>query len=178
MAKYLVTCACGRQLAVETGQAGESITCECGATVAVPTFRQLRTLPLATEATATTAAGAGWGKRQGAITVSLLLAALFLALAGVSRMSEIPVPVFDPAARSKSIDHDVSNMTPLAAWQVWVNNYRTLSHTGFEVFKHPATESMQITLDWHRAIQKTLMSLAAACGVAAVVLAFAGGGKK
>jgi len=90
------------------------------------------------------------------------LAALFLALAGVSRMSEIPVPVFDPAARSKSIDHDVSNMTPLAAWQVWVNNYRTLSHTGFEVFKHPMNDSMQITLDWHRAIQKTLMSLAAA----------------
>jgi hypothetical protein len=178
MAKYLVTCACGRQLAVETGQAGDSIPCECGAQVAVPTFRQLRTLPVATEATATAAAGASWGKRQGAITVSLLLAALFLALAGVSRMSEVPVPVFDPTARNKSIDQDVSNMTPLAAWQVWVANYRTLSHTGFEVFKHPMNDSMQITLDWHRAIQKTLLSLAAACVVAAVLLVFSGGGKK
>ena len=49
MAKYLVPCVCGRQHAVDTGQAGESLVCECGATVAVPTLRQLRELPPARE---------------------------------------------------------------------------------------------------------------------------------
>jgi hypothetical protein len=171
MAKYLVTCSCGRQLAVETGQAGETITCDgCGATIVAPTLRQLRTLPVATEAAGTTTTGPSWGARQGAMTASLLVAVLCLILAAVSRMSEIPVPEFDPAARTATIDRDVANMTPVNAWDIWVNNYRTLSLTGFEVFKHPATASMQTTLDWHRAIQKTLVSVAAACTVGAVVL--------
>ena len=117
MAKYLVDCACGRQHTVETRQAGESLVCECGTTVPVPTLRQLRQLPEARAETASTAAsGPAWGGRQRAITVSLLLAAVCLAVAGVSRSLEMPVPILDTAAYTKNVDRLVGTMSPLQAW--------------------------------------------------------------
>lgn len=174
MAKYLVSCLCGRQHAVDTGQAGESLACGCGATVAVPTLRQLRQLPEArTEATLT--ARPAWGFRQGAMTVSLLLAAICLVMAGASRFSERPVPKIDPVARTVQVDKQVDAMTPLEAWQLWNNQYRSLSTTGFEVYKHPAAAVMQQNLDWHHWIQITTLAAAAVFGVTAAVLGFGGG---
>jgi hypothetical protein len=167
MAKYLVPCVCGRRLAVDTGQAGESLVCECGATVAVPTLRQLRQLPESCDVAAAPA-GSTWGLRQGAITVSLLLAAVCLVLAGLSKYSEQPLPTIDPVARTASVDKQVGAMTPLEAWQVWINSYQSLATTGFEVYKHPASAAMEMNLDWHRAIQWS------ALGLAAVFLATAG----
>ncbi len=173
MAKYFVPCLCGRQLAVDTGQAGESLVCDCGATVAVPTLRQLRQLPEAREESAV-ATGPTWGLRQAAITVSLLLAALCLISAAASRSSEQPVPTIDPVVRTTLVDKQVSAMTPLAAWQSWIESYQSLATTGFEVYKHPATDAMQQNLDWHRWIQKAALALAGVCVVAAVVLGLGG----
>jgi hypothetical protein len=168
MAKYLVPCACGRRLAVDTGQAGESLVCDCGATVAVPTLRQLRQLPATREESAPVG-GPAWGFRQGAITVSLLLAAVCLIVATASRMSERPVPTIDPAARTSLVDRQVTAMTPLDAWQSWNDSYQSLSTTGFEVYKHPATDAMQQNLDWHRWIQWSTLGLAAVFVAAAAV---------
>ncbi len=176
MAKYLLTCACGRQHVVETRQAGESLECGCGTMVAVPTLRQLRMLPAAREETTATVSPP-WGLRQAAITVNLLLAAACLTLAGVSRYSERPVPTIDPVKYSAEVDRLVSQLTPLEGWQRWIDTYQPLSITGFEAYKHPATDAMQQNLDWHRWIQWSAFSLAAVFLAAAVVLALAGGDK-
>ena len=168
MAKYLVPCLCGRQLAVDTGRAGESLVCDCGATVAVPTLRQLRQLPEAREESVAVG-GSAWGFRQAAITVSLLLAAVCLIVAAASRYSERPIPTIDPVVRTTLVDKQVSAMTPLQAWQSWIESYQSLATTGFEVYKHPATDAMQQNLDWHRWIQWSALGLAAVFVVVAVV---------
>jgi hypothetical protein len=178
MAKYLVNCTCGRQHTVETRQAGESIMCECGATVPVPTLRQLRQLPEASAETASVAAsGPAWGGRQRAITVSLLLAAACLAVAGVSRSLEVPVPVLDAAAYSKNVDRLVGTMTPLQAWQRWHDTYELLRTTGFEVYKHPAEAAMEQALTWHHGVQLISLGLAALFGMVAVAAWLSKGGR-
>jgi hypothetical protein len=171
MAKYLVTCTCGRQLAVETGQAGESLTCDCGATVAVPPFRQLRELPVERQ-DAAPAAGSTWGLREGAITVCLLVALACLIAATASRYSEQPLPTIDPVARTESVDRELTNMTPLQAWELWQNSYKQLAATGFEVYKHPAANYLQQNLNWHKWIQIVTLSAAAVCAALAGALAF------
>jgi hypothetical protein len=176
MAKYLVTCTCGRQLAVETGQAGESLTCDCGATVAVPPFRQLRELPVERQ-DAAPAAGSTWGLREGAITVCLLVALACLIAAAASRYSEQPLPTIDPVARTESVDRELTNMTPLQAWERWIDFYEPLKTSGFIVYKHPETDAMQTELDWHRWIQRAALGLAAVFGVVAAGMWFAGGGR-
>jgi hypothetical protein len=179
MAKYLVDCTCGRQHTVETRQAGESMVCECGATVPIPTLRQLRQLPEASAATAGIAAsGPTWGGRQRTITVSLLLAAVFLAVAAMSRSLEVPVPVLDPVAYTKNVDRLVGTMTPLQAWERWQDTYEPLRTTGFEVFKHPAEKLMTQALTWHKGVQRIALGLAAVCGAVAVVTWFSKGGRQ
>jgi hypothetical protein len=174
MAKYLGACVCGRQHQVETRQAGESFACDCGAKITVPTLRQLRQLPEAREEIAAST-GTPWGARQGAMTVSLLLAAVSLAIAGLSRYSERPVPTLDSVAYTQNVNRLVTNMTPLQAWERWIDTYQPLTTTGFEVYKHPATDAIQKNLDWHRWIQLIAVGLAAVFGVMAVVLGVSGG---
>jgi hypothetical protein len=169
MPKYLLSCTCGRQIAVEPGQAGESLVCDCGTTVVAPTLRQLRHLPEARDEGP--AHAPSWGLRQGAITISLIAAAICLALATASRLAERPVPEIDVKAHTQIVDQSVSNMTPLAAWRLWIDSYQLLAARGFEEVKHPQANAIQQTLNWHRAIQKTLIATASVCLVAAVVLA-------
>lgn len=176
MAKHLLTCGCGRQHTVETRQAGESISCDCGATLPVPTLRQLRQLPEA-RGEPLAAGGPAWGARQATITVSLLLATVCLAIAAMSRMSEKPVPELDPVAYGKNVDFLISNMTPLQAWERWIDNYEPLKTSGFIVFKHPDSAAMQTDLDWHRWIQRAALGLAALFGVLAAGMWFAGGSR-
>ena len=166
-------------MAVDPGQAGESLPCDCGAAVAVPTLRQLRQLPMARdEAGATTRAVApAWGLQQGAITVILMLAATCLVLAGVSRYAERPVPQFDPLVQTQYVDRQVENLSPLGAWQVWLDSYQSLATQGFEVITHPNAEAMQQDLDWHRWMQKLLLAAAAVFGVAAAVIGIMGRGR-
>jgi hypothetical protein len=177
MAKYLLTCGCGRQHTVETRQAGESIPCDCGATLSVPTLRQLRQLPEARD-DAAASGGPAWGARQATITVSLLLVVVCLAIAALSRMSQKPVPEIDPVAYAKNVDFQIANMTPQQGWERWIDFYEPLKTTGFTVFKHPETDAMQTELDWHRWIQRAALGLAAVFGLVAVGLAVVGGRAK
>jgi hypothetical protein len=183
MAKYLVACSCGRQHTVETRQAGETIACECGATVAVPTLRQLRLLPEAGDETASekkstaAAAAPSWGVRQRVITLCLLAAAACLAIAGVSRSLEQPLPEIDSVAYTKNVDRMVGAMTPLAAWQRWHDTYEPLRSTGFEVYKHPAEAAMKQALTWHHGVQVASLGLAALLGVVAVAAWLSKSGK-
>jgi hypothetical protein len=175
MAKYLLACACGREHAVETRQAGESIPCDCGTRLEVPTLRKLRELPLAGEVEA--AAGPAWGARQGAMTACLLVVAASLVVAAACRLTEVPLPTIDPVKYSASVDQLVSNMTPLEAWERWVDTYQPLATTGFEIYRHPASAAIQLNLDWHRWIEWVALGLAAVFGGVAGAIGLAGGTK-
>ncbi|MDR0611111.1 MAG: hypothetical protein LBG58_13460 [Planctomycetaceae bacterium] len=47
--KYLLPCSCGRSLAIETSQAGQTLTCSCGQTQQVPSLLKIKNLPVAEE---------------------------------------------------------------------------------------------------------------------------------
>jgi len=175
MAKYLVPCVCGREHEVDAGQAGDRLTCDCGATVTVPTLRQLRQMPTVREQSAAET-GPIWGFRQAAMTLCLLAAAACLVVAGASWFSEQPVPTIDPTAYAQNVDRRVRQLTPLQGWRRWVDTYQPLATTGFNVYKHPATDRMQQVLDWHHWIERIALALAAVCVVAAMAFRFAGGG--
>jgi len=186
MARYLVACTCGRQHTVETRQAGETIVCECGATVAVPTLRQLRQLPEAGAGRAEAAgsataaadgAAAGWGARQRVITVCLLLAAVALAVVGVSRMLERPVPKLDTVEYTKGVERVIANLTPVQAWELWQKQYEPLRSKGFEVFRPQGEAAMIRALAMHRGTQMIALGVAAVCAVVAIATWLAKGGK-
>jgi hypothetical protein len=169
MAKYLISCSCGRQHAVDTAQAGDSLTCQCGETVAVPTLRQLRQLPPA-ESEPAAPAGSAWGVRQGAITVCLLFAAACVAIAIASRVSEKQMVSVNPVARAKYVERQIAAMTPLQAWQLWVHLYQPLTITGFQTERHSNADAIQRMLLWYHWIQGIALALAGVGVVAAVVL--------
>ena len=53
--KYLLPCSCGKSVAVEVSQAGQSVRCPCGNTLDVPAMRLIRQLPPAVRRTSTNA---------------------------------------------------------------------------------------------------------------------------
>ncbi len=96
--KYLMTCACGQQTAVDSSQSGLRLPCQCGQQLEVPTHRGLMQLPRAEPATTTvateTATTGGWGRRQGVLFLAAMLLLVAAALWGWvhSRMPEDPWP--------------------------------------------------------------------------------------
>ncbi len=91
-------------------------------------------------------------------------------MAAASRLTEQPIPTIDAAKYANTVSQMVSTMTPLQAWKQWNDVYQPLMTTGFEVYKHPASDAMQLNLDWHRWIQWIALALAAVFGGAALVL--------
>jgi hypothetical protein len=166
MSKHLLTCECGREVVVDTAQAGESIGCECGKTIAVSTLRQLRQLPLAEEQKV--AAASSWGVRQGVIASCLIAATLCAIVAAVSYSKQPEMPVFDPVQYTRMTNDQIDRMTPMNAWRTWVNGYRNLGVTGFREFHHPATDEIQLDINRHRLVQMTML------GIAGLALAIAG----
>jgi hypothetical protein len=69
--KYLLPCSCGRQVLIETTQAGERIRCECGAELEVPTLLEIARLERKAEGTVSTEQG-NWGGRQRMLFVGFL----------------------------------------------------------------------------------------------------------
>jgi hypothetical protein len=45
--KYLLSCSCGKEVPIETAQAGGNVLCDCGLSLKVPTLLQIKKLPLA-----------------------------------------------------------------------------------------------------------------------------------
>lgn len=178
MATYMVSCSCGGQLAVEPGQAGETLRCECGRQVAVPTLRRLRELPRADEARGeasdTAATDSAWGVRQGVITVLVIAAVGSLAAAGVSRWQEPTMPTFNPAGWTELMDTKISELTPEAAWQAWVQFYEPLTQSGFSEMQYHGTEELERQIAWHRGLQITFGAIAAVCIIAAIAVAMIG----
>ena len=116
--QYLLPCSCGQSVAVETGQAGDTVTCACGDRLTVPTFRQLTRLQPTADTVATSH---GWGARQGLLLLGsiVLIAALgaTLYIWSDSPMSITDVITEDPSA---ALDlEQIDNMTPIDAWHFW-----------------------------------------------------------
>lgn len=172
MAKYLLACDCGQQLEVEPGQAGETLACACGRSVSVPTLRRLRELPVASEAPAEPTAG--WGGRHRAITVLSLTAIVLLAGAGVSWWNQPAVPEFNPAGWNQMMDSRISELTPVAAWQLWQNTYEPLQATGFATLEYHGAAEIEREIGRRRWVQLGLTAVAAICLFAAAATAVAG----
>jgi hypothetical protein len=159
-------------LAAEPGQAGETLRCECGSGVTVPTLRQLRQLPVASESP--TEAAHAWEARHGAITVLVLAAVIALIAAGVSWWNQPSVPEFSPAGWTRMMDNRFSELTPVAAWKLWVDAYRPLAANGFDTLKYAGADQIEREIGARRRMQLILLAVAAVCLVAAVATAIAG----
>ena len=75
--KYLLPCSCGRKIAIQVVQSGQTVECECGRRLDVPTMLQIRSLE-PVEEEASPRAHRSWGARQGLV----LLGGLIVVAAG------------------------------------------------------------------------------------------------
>jgi hypothetical protein len=159
MAKYLLTCGCGATMPVDMGQAGERIHCQCGATLEVPPLRRLRHQPLAPVPAAKSAA---WSARRGFVAALLILATVLGIAALWSRITEPAVQEFDPIVRSSGVEEGLKTMTPLEAWQLWVEYYRPMGERGFSKFLNRDAPIIEQQIAERRFLQRTLLATAAA----------------
>ena len=87
---YLLPCSCGRGIAVEPRQAGETVRCECGQALTVPTMREVQNLRPGPIADAMPAAREGaWGKPQRFIATGLVVV-LLAAIAAAILYNQFP----------------------------------------------------------------------------------------
>jgi hypothetical protein len=132
----------------------------------VPPLRKLRHLPVAT-----TLAGRGaaaWSARQGIIAACLVLAAVPALWACWSRFSEPRIAPFDADIRRQVVDQGLKGMTPVEAWNLWVDRYRPMAEHGFAELQHPHAAAIEQYVAKQRFLQKTLLAVAG--GLAAVAL--------
>jgi hypothetical protein len=164
MSKYLLNCPCGKQVQVDVGQAGGKVTCSCGTQLDVPALRNLRHLPSAEPDSAPSSTG--WNLRKGMIAASLIVAGLLAGYAGWNYLTEPTLPKFDPEYRTSAVDAGLEKMTPVEAWQLWVEVYRPLATSGFAIYEHPHKASIEEHIAFRRVLQSTLLIIA---GVAAAI---------
>ena len=168
MAKHLVPCTCGRTLAADAAQAGETLHCECGALVAVPTLRQLRQMPIARDEHATSArVRPAWGAAQGVAAVCLIVAALSLVVAGYLWLTEPTLPTFDAPANIQLVGRRIDQLTPVEAWRRWIGVYQPLAANGFTAFEHPAAGAITAAIGSRRLLESALVGVAVICLLAA-----------
>jgi hypothetical protein len=177
MSQYLLTCACGSNVAVEVGQAGGKVVCPtCGAALDVPTLRKLRHLPVAAIEKPQTSST--WGARKGVATAGLILAAVFLCVALGSRLLEPEVPEFNPTDYKQTVDKHLEVMTPVQGFQRWIEFYRPLAETGFAVFNDAHKAGIEQYIAKKRFFQRTMLVTAIVCAaVAAIAAVWPAGGK-
>lgn len=169
MSKYLLTCECGKKIPVDVGQAGGSVTCSCGAQLDVPALRNLRNLPLAQPEAARSRPP--WNASKGFTAAGLIVAALLAAYALWNRFTEPTVPKFDPEYRINTVNEGLEKMSPVEAWQLWVQVYQPLAKSGFAVFEHPHAEAIEQHIARRRTLQTTLLIAAAICACLALTAA-------
>jgi hypothetical protein len=169
MTKYLLTCDCGATLPVDVGQAGGRVSCQCGAALEVPPLRKLRHLPVAPTAAEEPAS---WNARRGIVAALIILAAIPALLALWSRLSEPKVATFEPAAYSRSVDDRLKAMSPLQAWQLWVQHYSPMGERGFFELVDPRTAAIAQEVGKRRFLQGTLMATAIVLMAFAALTAF------
>src|SRR5260221_8593002 len=111
MARFLLPCACGRQLPVTAAQAGDQLQCECRQRIEVPTLRHLAALERVEDSAARRAKS--WGARQGLV----FLGASIIAIAAVCLLVlqlQKPQPIHE-----QLIQTNIEKMTPAQIWAAW-----------------------------------------------------------
>jgi hypothetical protein len=101
----------------------------------------------------------------------MILASLLVLWALWNRMSEPRVAPFDAAVRQRVVDADLDKMTPVQAWQAWIERYRPLAERGFTELQHPHAASIEQYVAKQRFLQKTLLAAAGAFAAAGIIAA-------
>jgi hypothetical protein len=169
MTKYLLNCGCGATLPVDVGQAGERVACPCGATLEVPPLRKLRHLPVAP---VPVEESASWNARRGIVAALMILAAIPALIALWSRLTEPKVATFEPAAYTRNVEERLKTISPLHAWQLWVQHYRPMGDRGFfELVDHRAA-AIELEVSKRRFLQGILLVTAVVLMAFAAIAAF------
>jgi len=120
MSQYLLSCQCGKTIAVRNQQAGESVRCICGQELIVPTLRSLRNLPQVEQGRDKPVAP-GWTPLRGwlfAIGVPIILLAVgtICYCEFERRKLNLDKPPMELLTR---YHRDLSKLSPLDAWNIW-----------------------------------------------------------
>lgn len=154
--KHLLPCPCGKQIAVSTSQAGETVTCECGMSVEAPSLRGLRDLPLVE---AEDSRRGTWGFRQGVLTAGLIAVLGLVGAVGWLRAIEPEPPSpFDAAAREEIVGRGLDSMGPADAWRLWETAYKPLTQRGLEVFESPGEAQLNRQIAFSQTVQSRLLT--------------------
>ena len=88
--KYLLSCTCGKDVPIETAQAGGNVLCDCGLSLKVPTLLQIKKLPFADgnsvqspALTGTSSVSPAKAPAKAQINLAMLLIGLVLTIAAV-----------------------------------------------------------------------------------------------
>lgn len=175
MARYLLPCDCGQHVEVDVGQAGGQVVCACGRTLHVPTLRKLRHLPPVRVEVAE--AVPAWNARKGLVSLLIVLAAALSAITLWSRLTEPVMPTFDMTVQARyahGIEQELSALTPLRAWEFWLQLYRPLTQHGFTVLEDPNAPAIRAQIDRRRFLQSAMLIVAGVCVLLAIVVAVVG----
>jgi len=114
-ARYLLPCSCGREILVETSQAGQVVRCQCGAELEAPTLLHMTALKRAPEPEATTAPRASrWGLRQRLVLIGMAITVPSLLLVGlmwIGRPSQESILQYAP----------LESLSYAQTWRVWLD---------------------------------------------------------
>ena len=118
---YLLRCPCGRDIVVQTGQAGQRVSCTCGQNSQVPTLREIRQLPQAADSSAfPNSDNPSWNVYRGTSFVlgclTTLIAAGLLVHFGLQRSKlDLEKPNYENAQFAAELE----NLTPEDTWKAW-----------------------------------------------------------
>ncbi len=116
-AKYLLPCVCGRQIVVESRQAGQTMLCSCGASLSAPTLLDMTGLEPAPAEAVLEPAASTWGSAERLRLLGIML--LLTAVAGgmwlyVGRPKS-RFDVIDP----EQIRQRAQTFAPSRTWDLW-----------------------------------------------------------
>jgi hypothetical protein len=135
---YLLPCACGQKVEVDSTQAGLTVRCSCGRTLDVPTMRHLGELErIGSEPRAAST----WGPRQGYTLVGVLVALLGLGWLGY-QISTMPSELY---VVPEDIRKDVSTLTPAELGQQYA-----ILREGLDPTEPPIVTATRAYEAWHR----------------------------
>ncbi len=135
---YLLPCSCGRDIPIESRQAGETVHCDCGRSCAVPTMREvqcLRTAPAPASTAMPATTKRAWGNPQRFLMAGTVLC-LLAATASVILYRQFP-SLF-AGLRSPQAERKFVESLPTAAT---IQYFRQVILPGIEVREPAGVES-------------------------------------
>jgi hypothetical protein len=114
--KYLLPCRCGRQIVVETREAGQTSVCACGQSLPIPTMLEITRLePAPIETGRPSESKWGWQHRLMLLGVTLLAMAIVGGVLLHRHRPIAPIDAIDPQA----VQQIANRLSPLQTWHYW-----------------------------------------------------------